>query len=120
MARPQKKHDRIAFLAFTSLALGIVVVMWVWNVRSVVGDGVRGTREVFTDVTDVASQVRRQTEPSQETVDAIKESLKGIVAGEETAPVAEDPGALVDPADVDAVAQLMKNDVETYGQEPKN
>ena len=118
MARSQQKRDRIAFYACTSLALGIIVVMWVWSIRSVVGDGVRGTRQVLSEVSSVAGQTRRQVSPDPATIDAIKAKLDGIAEKgkeEQAAPV-----AAADASTIDAVAQLMKNDVETYGQEPKN
>ena len=120
MARSQKKHDRIAYIACTSLALGIIVFMWVWSVRSIVGDGVQGSRELFSDVSDVASQARRQTQPSQETIDAIKEGMKGIVTADAEEAPADDPDEAASDPTLDAVAQLMKPDVETYGEEPKN
>ncbi|MEI6511289.1 MAG: hypothetical protein WCO25_04585 [Candidatus Uhrbacteria bacterium] len=119
MSRPQKKHDRIAFIACTSLALGIIVLMWIWSVRAVVGQGVQGSRQVFSDVSATAGAVRKQSAPDPETIASIKEGLKSIVTKktDDTATPATAPTS--DPT-VDAVAQLMKNDVETYGQEPKN
>ncbi len=124
MARPQKKHDRIAFYACTSLAIGIIVLMWVWSVRSIVGQGVQGTRQVVSDVSDTAGSVRRQTAPDPEAIAAVKAGLKDIVTKQPDE--ASDPSTpsttptTSQPSTLDAVAQLMKNDVETYGQEPKN
>jgi len=131
MARPQKKHDRVALIACTSLALGIVVVMWIWSVRSVVGMGVQGTKQMFSDVSGVAGEARRQTTPSPETVAAVKAGIMNIVTKKqgETTTASPDPSSAsgssaeastTDSSTIDAVAQLMKNDVETYGQEPKN
>lgn len=130
MARSQHKHDKIGFYACTALALGIIVVMWIFSVRSIVGQGVQGTKQVFSEVADVAGDARRQTTPSPEAVAAVKEGLKSIVAKQaaETSMVpstaSPDPssasGSSADASTVDAIAQLMKNDVETYGQEPKN
>lgn len=132
MARPQKKHDRVAFYACTSLALGIIVVMWIFSVRSIVGQGVQGTKQAFSDVSDTAGSVRRQTAPDPETVAAVKAGLKSIVTKQTADATVPDPsnasgssaeastGSTAEVSTIDAVAQLMKNDVETYGQEPKN
>jgi len=129
MPRSQKKHDKVAFYACTAFALGIIVVMWIWSVKSIVGQGVAGTKQVFSEVADTAGSVRRQSTPDPESVAAVKEGLKSIVTKQPTSP---DPssasgssaeastGTTTDSSTVDAIAQLMKNDVETYGQEPKN
>ena len=123
MARSQKKHDRVAFIACTSLALGIIVVMWVWSVRSVVGAGVQGTKQIYSDVSDVAGEARRQTTPDPATVAAIKAGIMKVVTKKQDPSSASGSSAdasTTDSSTIDAVAQLMKNDVETYGQEPKN
>lgn len=123
MPRPQKKHDRIAFIACTSLAIGIIVVMWALSVRSVVGQGLQGTKQMFSDVSGVAGEARRQTTPSPETVAAVRAGLKSIVtkkADPSSASGSSAEASTTDSSTIDAVAQLMKNDVETYGQEPKN
>ncbi len=119
MARSQHKHDKIGFYACTSLALGIIVVMWVFSVRSIVGDGVQGTRQVFSEVSSVAGEARRQTTPNPEAVAAVKEGLKSVVTKRV---VVDEPAdeQTTEVKTIDAVAQLMKNDVETYGKEPKN
>lgn len=119
MARSQHKHDKIGFYACTALALGVIVVMWIFSVRSIVGQGVQGTKQVFSEVADVAGDARRQTTPSPEAVAAVKEGLKSIVTKQAVVDESADEQA-TEAATIDAVAQLMKNDVETYGQEPKN
>jgi hypothetical protein len=128
MARSQKKHDRIAFIACTSLAIAIAVVMWVLSVRSVVGQGVAGTREVISNVSSTAGAVKQQSAPDPETIAAIKAGLKEIVTKQDEGPGgpvgqggdATEGSAASDDETIDAVAQLMKHDVETYGEEPKN
>lgn len=124
MARSQRKHDRVAFVACTSLAIGIIVVIWVMSMRAIVGQGVQGTKNMVSEVSATAGEIRRQTAPDPETVADIKGALMEIVtkpseeAAEEPAPSGA-PEAPVDDETVDAVAKLMKNDVETYGEEPK-
>ena len=114
MARSQTKNERIAFIACTSLAIGIIAVIWVASVRAVVGEGVRGTKAIVSDVSATAGAIRRQSAPDPETVAEIKGALTEIVTKR------TEKTATADASTVDAVAQLMKHDVETYGQEPKN
>lgn len=101
MARPRAKHDRVAFVACTAVALAIVVVMWVLGVRSVVADGLAGTKAVLSDVASTASDVKQQTAPDKETIDAIKAGIKTVL----TQP-AEDEGASREAA-VGAAAEIM-------------
>lgn len=103
MARPQSKSDRVAFIACTSVALAVIVGMWVWNMRTLVEQGVSGARQVITDVSETAGDVKAQSAPDPETAAIIKAGIHAALnaaADKQAAETAEQ-------ATVDAVAQAM-------------
>lgn len=102
MSRPRSKHDHVAFYACTALAVLLVGGAWVWSARVLVADGVLGAKDVFSDVSTTAGDVKAQTAPDPEAVDAIKAGFKTIIS----APAAEEAERQ---AAVDAVAQKMRD-----------
>lgn len=102
MPRPRTKHEHAAFVACTAVALAIVVGMWVLSVRSIVAGGVAGTKEVYSSVVSTASEVKQQTAPDQETIDAVKAGFKTIF----TPPAEEEAGTEREDA-VSAAAEIM-------------
>ena len=115
MSSPRSKHDRNAFIACTAVAIAIIVGGWVWTVRITVIQGVEGAREMLSTVAETAGDVREQAEPDPEVVSAVKAGFQGMM-NEQAAEKAE---ADEREEAVGAVAELMKNDIETYGQEPE-
>lgn len=100
-----KHHDKIAFITCTSLALAIVVGMWIWSVQSVVRSGVAGTKELLSDVGETASSAREEIQPDSESVQAVKDGLKELMKPTE---VAVEQRQEV----VEAVAEKMKEKLE--------
>ena len=62
----------MAFIAFTSLAVAIIVAVWGWSVRMTVEQGVAGAREMVASVADTAGNVRAETQPDPEVLSAVK------------------------------------------------
>ncbi len=74
-----KHRDRVAFITCTSLALLIVVGMWIWSMMSVVSSGVVGTKALLSDLGETASSARQQVAPEEESVQAVKNGLKELI-----------------------------------------
>lgn len=79
----------------------LVGAAWIWSARVIVAEGVLGAQDVFSDVSATAGDVRTQTAPDPDAVEAIKEGFKTMIA----APAAEEAERQ---AAVDAVAQKMR------------
>lgn len=113
--RTPSKHDRRAFIACTAIAIAIIVAVWVWTVQITVVQGVEGARQMLSTVVETAGDVREEAEPNAEVISAVKAGFQGMI--DEKA--SEQAEAEERQETVNAVAELMKNDIETYGQEPE-
>lgn len=107
MPRSHSKHDRTAFIACTALALAIVAVMWALSVRSLVVGGLAGTREMLSSVASTASEVKRQTAPDQEAIDAVRAGFKAML----TSSAEEEEGTDREEA-VSAAAEIMAKEFD--------
>ena len=125
MPRSQSKSDRVAFIACTSVAIAVIAGMWIWNVRALVEQGVSGAKQVFTDVSQTATDVKIQSSPDPAATEAIKAGIHAVLKN--AAPAAPAEEAADAQATVDAVAQLMSEklvagadaDATTADTEPK-
>lgn len=104
MARSQSKADRVAFFACTSVAIVVIVGVWVWNVRTVVEQGVSGAKQVIADVSQTASDVKTQSAPDPETAAVIKAGIHAALNAAADKQAAKDAEQQ---ATVDAVARAM-------------
>lgn len=102
-------RDRRAFIACTALAIAIIVAVWVWTVQLTVANGMAGAREALSTVADTASEVREETRPDPEAVSAIRAGFQGMIDARD----AEKEEAS---AAVDAVAQIIAEDLNGTGE----
>ncbi|NBS41886.1 hypothetical protein EBS80_04500, partial [bacterium] len=79
MPRSQSKSDRVAFIACTSVAIAVIAGMWIWNVRALVEQGVSGAKQVFTDVSQTATDVKIQSSPDPAATEAIKAGIHAVL-----------------------------------------
>ncbi len=104
MARTPSKSDRVAFIACTSVALAVIAVAWALSVRANVERGVSGARQVISEVSTTASDVKQKSATDPETTAAIK---AGIHAAFTSAVERQAEEEAKEQATVDAVAQAM-------------
>src|SRR3989339_714045 len=102
------RRDRMAFIAFTSLAVAIIVAVWGWSVRMTVEQAVAGAREMVASVADTAGNVRAETQPDPEVLSAVKAGFQEMIDQK----IAE--GEQRQDA-VDAVAEILAQDLQGAG-----
>lgn len=114
MSSSRSKSDRHAFIVCTAVAVAMIVAVWVWTVQRTVAEGVAGVRATFSTVSQTADDVREQSRPDAEVISGVKAGFQELIDKK----AAEEAEEQEREATVGAVAELMKNDIDTYGQEP--
>ncbi len=119
MPRSSRKSDRIAFILCSALAIAGIVGVWVWNVRSVVEQGMSGARQVISDVSQTAGDVKQQSAPDPETTAAIKAGIHAVLNASAEEKAAQERQDAEAQATVDAVAEAMSEKMAEDGESPE-